>query len=67
MQRYDKFLSESIPKYLKNSHINEIIICDETGEDYEIIISNFDDPKIFVYKNNFTPFLFHTFITKLEK
>ena len=35
MNRYDKFLSQTLPRYLDNPHIDEIIICDETGEDAE--------------------------------
>ena len=51
MNRYDIFLSESIPKYLNNPHISEIIICDENGEDYNKIMQNFNDPKLKVFKN----------------
>lgn len=52
MNRYDKFLSKSIPDYLTNEHITEIVICDETGEDYESILSNFSHPKLKVFKND---------------
>jgi hypothetical protein len=33
MDRFDKFLSSYLPKYIENDLINEIIITDETGED----------------------------------
>ena len=52
MRRYDTFLSKSIPEYIKNQHITEIIICDETGEDYDAITANFSHPKLKVFKND---------------
>lgn len=52
MKRYEKYLKETIPKYLENKFINEIVICDETGEDYEEIKKEYGDhPKIKLYKN----------------
>jgi glycosyltransferase involved in cell wall biosynthesis len=50
MRRFD-FLRESIPKYLENPHVNELIITDETGEDYLAITAAFSHPKLRVYQN----------------
>ena len=50
MNRFE-FLKDSIPKYLDNKYIAEIIICDETGEDYDLITTTFNHPKLRVYKN----------------
>lgn len=33
IDRYNEFLSKSIPKYMANALISEIIICDENGND----------------------------------
>jgi len=52
MNRYDKFLQYSIPKYIEDENINEIIICDETGEDYQKIKDNFNNDKLKVFKND---------------
>lgn len=50
MRRFD-FLRESIPKYLENPHITELIITDETGDDYAAITSAFAHPKLRIYQN----------------
>lgn len=50
MRRFS-FLKESIPKYIANPHVTELIITDETGEDYDAITTTFSDPKLRVYKN----------------
>jgi len=50
MNRFS-FLKDSIPKYLENCYIDELIICDETGEDYNLITTTFQHPKLKVYKN----------------
>ena len=34
MDRFDKFLSRYLPKYLANEYINEIIITDENGNGF---------------------------------
>jgi hypothetical protein len=44
-------LKNNLPLYLENPYINEIIICDETGEDVEKITETFTDPKIKLYVN----------------
>jgi hypothetical protein len=50
MRRFS-FLKESIPKYLENPHVTELIITDETGEDYAAITASFSHPKLRVYQN----------------
>lgn len=50
MRRFS-FLKESIPKYLENPHVNELVIVDETGEDYSAITQAFSHPKLRVYQN----------------
>ena len=42
------FLKESLPKYVTNPYIDEIIVCDETGEDAEKIRAVFPEVKIYV-------------------
>lgn len=51
MRRFSSFLKESIPRYLENPHITELVITDETGEDYVEITSAFSHPKLRVYQN----------------
>jgi glycosyltransferase involved in cell wall biosynthesis len=46
------FLKETIPKYLTNPYINEIIICDENGNDAKLINNTFKDNKLKVYVND---------------
>lgn len=54
MRRFENYLKENIPKYLENKFINEIVICDETGEDYDSIKKEYGDhPKIKLYKNDY--------------
>jgi hypothetical protein len=73
MNRYDEFLSINIPKYLANEFINEIIICDETGSDYNKIKENFSEEiknkKIILEKNHniLGPFLNKIKTMKLAK
>jgi hypothetical protein len=53
MDRYDKYLKEYLPKYIKNKYINEIVICDENGEDYKKIQDEFGKcKKIKLFKND---------------
>jgi hypothetical protein len=51
MDRFDKFLSRYLPKYLANEYINEIIITDENGNDVEKIKCAFPDSKLVLIKN----------------
>ena len=53
MRRWD-FLKDSIPLYLDQACVKEIIICDETGEDYDAIrASSFGtNPKLRLFKND---------------
>ena len=50
MRRFS-FLKESIPRYLANPHVTELVIVDETGEDYAAITAAFSHPKLRVYQN----------------
>lgn len=52
MDRYDSFLSISLPKYLENNLIDEIIITDENGNDIEKIKKNFpNNEKLILIQN----------------
>ena len=52
MDRFDKFLSRYLPKYLANEYISEIIITDENGNDVEKINRAFpDNSKLVLFKN----------------
>jgi hypothetical protein len=58
--RYNDFLSEYIPKYLENPYIDEIIISDENGNDFNKIKERFSSNlKLRLYKNEYVlgPFL----------
>ena len=50
MRRFH-FLKDSIPHYLENPYITELIITDETGEDCDAIMLTFAHPKLRVYQN----------------
>ena len=51
MRRWS-FLQTNLPRYLSNKYIKEIIICDETGEDYDILMTHYsENPKIKLFKN----------------
>jgi len=60
MNRFDSFLNNYIKKYidyLNRNIIDELVICDENGEDYDKIITYYeqfrlDDSKCKIYKNN---------------
>lgn len=56
MDRFDKFLSINLPKYieyLKNHIIDEIIINDENGNDYNKIKSLYTDiENLYIHKND---------------
>ena len=59
MDRFDDFLSKNLDKYLDyliDGLIDEIIICDENGNDYEKILDKYENllktmPNFRVYKN----------------
>jgi hypothetical protein len=60
MDRFDKFLSRYLTKYIENEYISEIIITDENGNDIEKIKTSFPDNKKLVLIKNETrlgPFL----------
>lgn len=46
MDRYDAFLEKTLPNYIDNEFITEIIISDENGNDVEKIKNFIDSPKI---------------------
>ena len=51
-KRFDKFLSTNLVRYLENPYIDEIVICDENGEDSQKILAQFpNQSKIKVYTN----------------
>jgi glycosyltransferase involved in cell wall biosynthesis len=51
--RFDKFLSINIPKYLENPYIDEIVISDEDGNDIEKIKTHFpNENKLKLFKND---------------
>ena len=52
IDRYDQYLSNSLPRYIANDLIYEIVICDENGNDVQKIKENFKSPKLKLYVNN---------------
>lgn len=54
MRRWS-FLKDSIPAYLARPEVAEVVVCDETGEDYELLATAFGDHvtsgKLRLYKN----------------
>lgn len=52
MNRWDKFLSKYLPKYLENPFIGEIVISDENGEDVIKIMENIHDPRLKLFVND---------------
>ena len=58
MDRFDKFLNENLKKYIENPYIDEIIICDENGNDVRKIESTFtsDKLKLFINSQRLGPF-----------
>jgi hypothetical protein len=52
MERFDTFLKVNLLKYLEDKNIDEIIICDETGNDVDKINKYFpNNPKLRLFKN----------------
>jgi len=45
------FLKTYLPKYINNKHVNEIIICDENGNDCREISRIFQSPKLKLHIN----------------
>ena len=54
MRRWS-FLKDSIPAYLARPEVAQVIVCDETGEDYDLLATAFGDDvtsgKLRLYKN----------------
>jgi GT2 family glycosyltransferase len=54
MRRWS-FLKDSIPAYLARPEVVQVIVCDETGEDYDLLQAAFGDhvsaKKLRLYKN----------------
>jgi hypothetical protein len=46
------FLEHNLAEYLKNPYIDDIVICDENGNDAAMIRQRFPDPKIRLYVND---------------
>ena len=63
MNRFDTFLGKNLHEYLKNDLISEIIICDETGDDMDKILVEFNSSiitgkmKVFKNEKRLGPFL----------
>ena len=52
MERFDTFLKVNLLKYLDDKNIDEIIICDETGNDIDKINNFFpNNQKLRLFKN----------------
>lgn len=53
MRRWKGFLEKSLPTFLHNDHVSQVVICDETGEDFDAIQKSkwFQHPKLSLYKN----------------
>jgi len=70
MNRFDFFLNKNIDNYLQNPYINEIIITDENGSDYDKLINKYKtNEKIRIFKNDIQlgPFLNKLKCCKLAK
>ena len=52
IDRYDKYLSKTLPSYIANDLIDEIVICDENGNDVEKIKANLKSPKLKLHVND---------------
>jgi glycosyltransferase involved in cell wall biosynthesis len=48
MRRWDTFLKDTLAHYLQNPYIDEIVVCDETGEDAEHIRTTYPQVKVYV-------------------
>lgn len=63
--RFDPFLKRNLPLYLQNPYVDEIVICDEDGEDIAKIIEviseipNVQGKKIVLLKNDKRLYAFH--------
>ena len=64
MNRYDKFLSINLPKYINNPYIDEIVISDENGNDIEKIKKNIK--KLDKFKFNINDEKLGVFYNKLK-
>ena len=64
-RRFDPFLKRNLPLYLQNPYVDEIVICDEDGEDIDRIrevmehIPNVQGKKIVLLKNDKRLYAFH--------
>jgi hypothetical protein len=64
MDRFDSFLSHYLPQYLDNELISEIIITDDSGKDYDLILKHFPNhSKLQIFKN---PTRLGPFLNKLN-
>ena len=52
MDRMDTFLGDNLRKYLDNDLIDEIVICDENGNDYTKLLATFpNQPKLKIFRD----------------
>jgi len=52
-KRFDTFLKKNVEQYLKSDYIDEIVINDENGEDYDKLVNYFpNENKLKIYKND---------------
>lgn len=54
MNRWEKYLSRTLPTYLNAPQIAEVLICDENGNDIEAILASewAGNPKLTLHKNS---------------
>lgn len=51
MNRFDNFLKRNLPYYIEESRIDQIVICDENGEDVQKIAKEFHSEKLLLVTN----------------
>ena len=65
--RFDTFLDKNLEKYLTFDLIDEIIICDENGNDYSKICEKYKQIKVYKNETILGPFLNKMKVCKLAK
>jgi hypothetical protein len=51
-KRFDTFLKKNVEQYLKSDYIDEIVINDENGEDYDKLVNYFPNETKIIDINN---------------